>query len=110
MDTRTRKVGKAYVARVFERSEGEKVLVGEGLDARTAAASIKAMEDAGIARHVAAAPRGDLLRFDDRVLPSLGNEVLKSVVAQYNADQLLSMREQISCVRPASGDESPRPR
>lgn len=34
--------------------------------------------------------------FDDRVLPSLGNEVLKSVVAQYNADQLLSMREQIS--------------
>ena len=48
--------------------------------------------------------------FDDRVLPSLGNEVLKSVVAQYNADQLLSMREQISCVRPASGDESPRPR
>ena len=36
--------------------------------------------------------------FDDRILPSLGNEVLKSVVAQYNADQLLSMREQISCV------------
>jgi len=34
--------------------------------------------------------------FDDKVLPSLGNEVLKSVVAQYNADQLLSMREQIS--------------
>jgi len=34
--------------------------------------------------------------FDDRVLPSVGNEVLKSVVAQYNADQLLSMREQIS--------------
>lgn len=34
--------------------------------------------------------------FDDRVLPSLGNEVLKSVVAQYNADQLLSMREDIS--------------
>ena len=38
--------------------------------------------------------------FDDRVLPSLGNEVLKSVVAQYNADQLLSMREQISSVLP----------
>ena len=31
-----------------------------------------------------------------QVLPSVGNEVLKSVVAQYNADQLLSMREQIS--------------
>ena len=42
--------------------------------------------------------------FDDRVLPSLGNEVLKSVVAQYNADQLLSMREQISCVFAASGE------
>ena len=38
------------------------------------------------------------MNYDDRVLPSLGNEVLKSVVAQYNADQLLSMREQISCV------------
>ena len=48
--------------------------------------------------------------FDDRVLPSLGNEVLKSVVAQYNADQLLSMREQISCVRPTSGGRSPSPR
>jgi len=34
--------------------------------------------------------------YDDRVLPSVGNEVLKSVVAQYNADQLLSMREEIS--------------
>ena len=36
------------------------------------------------------------VNYDDRVLPSVGNEVLKSVVAQYNADQLLSMREQIS--------------
>mmetsp|Transcript_28949 Transcript_28949/g.86406 ORF Transcript_28949/g.86406 Transcript_28949/m.86406 type:complete len:279 (-) Transcript_28949:39-875(-) len=36
------------------------------------------------------------VNYDDRILPSLGNEVLKSVVAQYNADQLLSMREQIS--------------
>ena len=30
------------------------------------------------------------------MIPSIGNEVLKSVVAQYNAEQLLSMREQIS--------------
>jgi prohibitin 1 len=34
--------------------------------------------------------------FDDRVLPSLGNEVLKSVVAQYNAEELLSKRAQVS--------------
>ena len=34
--------------------------------------------------------------FDDRVLPSLGNEVLKSVVAQYNAEELLSKRAKVS--------------
>ena len=36
------------------------------------------------------------LDFDERVLPSIGNEVLKSVVAQYNADQLLTMRDHVS--------------
>lgn len=35
-------------------------------------------------------------RFDDRVLPSLGSEVLKSVVAQYNAEELLSRRAEVS--------------
>jgi prohibitin 1 len=34
--------------------------------------------------------------FDDRVLPSIGNEVLKSVVAQYNAEELLSKRAEVS--------------
>jgi len=34
--------------------------------------------------------------FDFRVLPSIGPEVLKAVVAQYNAEQLLTMREKVS--------------
>lgn len=38
------------------------------------------------------------LDFDDRVLPSIGNEVLKAVVAQYNAEELLSKRQEVSDV------------
>lgn len=34
--------------------------------------------------------------YDERILPSLGNEVLKSVIAQYNAEQLLTQRERVS--------------
>ncbi|KAK4536364.1 hypothetical protein CDCA_CDCA08G2389 [Cyanidium caldarium] len=34
--------------------------------------------------------------YDERVLPSIGNEVLKAIVAQYNAEQLLTQREKVS--------------
>lgn len=36
------------------------------------------------------------LDYADRILPSVGNEVLKAVVAQYNADQLLTQRDKVS--------------
>lgn len=38
------------------------------------------------------------LDYDERVLPSIGNEVLKSVVAQFNADQLLTERPYVSAM------------
>lgn len=34
--------------------------------------------------------------FDDRVLPSITNEVLKAVVAQYNADELITTRYEVT--------------
>jgi len=34
--------------------------------------------------------------YDERVIPSIANEVLKATIAQYNAEQLLTQREQVS--------------
>eukprot|EP00927_Polykrikos_kofoidii_P006185 TRINITY_DN1250_c0_g2_i1.p1 TRINITY_DN1250_c0_g2~~TRINITY_DN1250_c0_g2_i1.p1 ORF type:complete len:305 (-),score=67.63 TRINITY_DN1250_c0_g2_i1:80-931(-) len=36
------------------------------------------------------------LDYDERVLPSIANEVMKATIAQYNAEQLLTQREQVS--------------
>merc|ERR1719359_924657 len=34
--------------------------------------------------------------WEERILPSIGNEVLKAVVAQYNAEELLTKRDAVS--------------
>lgn len=36
------------------------------------------------------------LDWEERVLPSIGNEVVKATVAQYNAEQLLTQRDKVS--------------
>lgn len=35
--------------------------------------------------------------YDERVLPSIGNEVLKAIVAQFDAAELITQREQVWC-------------
>ena len=45
--------------------------------------------------------------WDERVLPSIGNEIIKAVVAQYNAEQLLTQRDRVS--RAVSCEEPVQP-
>ena len=45
--------------------------------------------------------------WDERVLPSIGNEIIKAVVAQYNAEQLLTQRDKVS--RAVSCEEPEEP-
>ena len=37
--------------------------------------------------------------YDERVLPSIGNEVLKSIVAQFDAAELITQREVVCSAR-----------
>jgi len=34
--------------------------------------------------------------YDDRIMPNIGNEVFKQVVAQFNAQELITKREEVS--------------
>ncbi|KAI7983761.1 hypothetical protein LOK49_LG15G00618 [Camellia lanceoleosa] len=42
------------------------------------------------------------LEYDEKVLLSIGNEVLKAVVVQFNADQLLTERPSVSALNETS--------
>jgi hypothetical protein len=42
------------------------------------------------------------LDYDERVLPSIGNEVLKSIVAQFDAAELITQREVVIVFIPIS--------
>ena len=45
------------------------------------------------------------LDYDDKILPSIVNEVLKQVIAQFNATALLTQREQVSRLIKANLEE-----
>jgi len=47
-------------------------------------------------RHISTIYRSLGLDYDERVLPSIGSEVLKATIAQFNAEELITQREVVS--------------
>jgi len=50
-------------------------------------------------KHLPKIYQGLGLDYDERVLPSIGNEVLKSIVAQFDAAELITQREVVCGIR-----------
>jgi len=49
--------------------------------------------------HLSKIYQGLGMDYDERVLPSIGNEVLKSIVAQFDAAELITQREVVRSAR-----------
>jgi regulator of protease activity HflC (stomatin/prohibitin superfamily) len=45
------------------------------------------------------------VQYDERILPSIMNEVMKTTVAQYNAEELLTKREAVSAPQPQTHEQ-----